>query len=140
MGIGYWIEENKKKVLAVIVLLILLVFWIVSLGLSSVQNQMVLNKFAKFQYEYYQDRFDGDLSSNIDLSMAEFRFWLNENYKYNVDTTNCKFYSYIWKSYLDYHNIENVYVMVGDHVFVSAVYDDKHCIYDQNNVMCIGLE
>jgi hypothetical protein len=73
-----------------------------------------------------------------DYDIDSYHAYLNSNYKYVKNQTDCKYYSLIWALYLEKHHIEYKFVTTDNHIFVLA-YDDKGlCKLDLNEVQCWG--
>jgi len=62
------------------------------------------------------------------------------NYKYETDTYDCRYWSFVWALYFEKHGIDYSFVTNDIHILVMANFDDKFCFADLDELRCYPYE
>ena len=75
----------------------------------------------------------GDAS---DLNIPEFHKFIESIYKYDVNSTDCKYWSLFWALYFEKNNFDYEFITTEKHIFNIVKFKDSYCIADLNILEC----
>lgn len=106
------------------------------------ENNLILPiPSANENYEFMFNRDEAYLKY-FSKPLPEFHQFLSEHYIYDVNSYDCKYWSYVWTLYFqmnkDKHNWKFEYIDTENHIFAMVSNSSGYCLLDENNVNCFG--
>jgi len=76
------------------------------------------------------------------MDLYDFDLLLKSKYKYEDETYDCKYWTYVWLSYTLYNSKKYGWspkiISTDNHLFVMMYNDKGYCIADLDNLNCFG--
>ena len=71
-----------------------------------------------------------------DKDLISWHNYIIENFQYDRELYNCKYWSLVWALYFEKNNVDYKFITTSNHIFVLAEYENRYCIADQENLDC----
>lgn len=92
------------------------------------KNLSFIDGQQTFLQTYYSDR-----------DFETYNTYFQSQYKYDINTMDCKQVSFNWIMYLQKHNYQYKIMTTNNHMFVISYDDNGWCLFDLNYTMCRGM-
>lgn len=150
------IKDNSNKILmpifSVLIVLfgLLLVFMvgenlkIVTYG-SMLESHIVNNNlslpFPKYWLNDTNPLYYSEVNKIFNQDLNTFHNTIKNNYYYEVNTYDCKYWSFVWLNYWKYnkdvYNWDVKFIETNNHIFLMVYNESGYCIMDGNELICL---